>query len=118
MQHRIMTHQHLVASPAELEALPLPLALSRTQFSTLYDLLRFETLRGHSQRIVHPTDLPTLLQRVDWLLSSSTVLKDSLRKHGTEAAYSSPALKDWTTLLKTLRELADYARVAGHSLCW
>lgn len=113
-----MTYQHIAASTAELDALPLPLSLSRSQFSTLYDLLRFETLRGHDQRGVHPTALPTLLQRVDWLLSSSTVLKANLKQQGTDAAYSSPALKDWTALLKTLRELADYARVAGHPLCW
>lgn len=118
MQHRIMTHQHLAASTAELEALPLPLLLSRSQFSTLYDLLRFETLRGHDRKTVHPLAIPTLIQRVDWLLSSSTVLKDSLKQQGAEATYSSPALKDWAIKLKTLRELADYARVAGTPLCW
>lgn len=116
----VYTSLHLSVPKAQIKALPEPLIWQNERYATAHSILNLTnivaSIMPHKGGEIPPTKTHRLLERLEWLVSSPDTLKAALKVHGFHYRHGSRELKDWQTDLKTIREMTDFARVAGASL--
>lgn len=125
-------YHELRTPPWPKEALPEAVCLASAgdktksnplcQHSVVYTLLNIDNLTKHNTALseywVPPFYLHKVVERLDWYLSSSDALIKALRKQNIDLKYGEPHLRELKIALKALRDLSDFARVAGIRLVW